>query len=86
MNSAAWFRWLLLFGLAAALAAGAVLAVRGEWAQFGASVWALPAGWKQGGYRRAYLEHWILPALGAYVIVLCGGIFFGLRRLRSGAR
>lgn len=86
MNSAAGFRLLLLAGWVAALAAGAVFVVRGEWAQFGSFVAASLAGWRTGGYRQAYLAHWVWPVLGVYVIVLCGGIFFGLRRLRKGAQ
>ena len=85
MTSASRFRLLLFAGWVAALAAGVVFAVRGEWTGFGAFVAGLPAGLKVGGYRRAYLAHWVLPGLGVYVIVLCGGIFFGLRRLRKGA-
>jgi len=80
------FRWLLVGAWALALVAGAVLVHRGEWAQFGGFLAGLPAGWKTGGYRRTYLAHWVLPMLLVYAAMLCGSIFFGLRRLRKGVR
>ena len=86
MTAARRFRLLLLAAWAAALACAIAFAVRGDWTRFGGFVAGLPAAWKSGGYRRAYLAHWIPPALIAYVFLLCGSIFFGLRRLRKGAR
>jgi hypothetical protein len=86
MNSARLFRILLVAGWVLAFAAGAFFVVTGQWTQFGAFVAGLPAGWKAPGFRRAYLAHWLLPALAAYVILLCGSIFLGLRRMRKGAR
>jgi len=80
------FRLLLLVLWGIALLAGAGLVRRGEWAQFGGFLAGLPASWKAGGPRRVYLAHWVLPMLTAYVLLLCGSIFFGLRRLRKGAR
>ena len=86
MISARSFRLLLLLAWTFALLAGAALVRRGEWAQFGSFLAGLPASWKAGGPRRLYLAHWVLPMLLAYAAMLCGGIFFGLRRLRKGAR
>jgi hypothetical protein len=80
------FRLLLLVVWGFALLAGAGLVSRGEWAQFGSFLAGLPASWKAGGPRRVYLAHWVLPMLLVYLVMLSGGIFFGLRRLRRGAR
>ena len=86
MISARQYRMLLLAALVAASSAVAVLAVRGEWSQFGSFFAGLPAAWKTPGPRRMYLARWVLPMAGVYAVVLCGSIFFGLRRLRKGAR
>lgn len=86
MISAHRFRLLLFVAWAAALGVAIAFVVRGDWAQFGGFLAGLPAGWKSGGFRRAYLQRWILPASAAYVLLLCGSIFLGVRRLRKGAR
>lgn len=61
------------------------LMVRGQWTEFGRFVMGLPGNWRNPGYRRAYVSHWIVPLAMAYIVVLCGSIFWGLRRLRRGA-
>lgn len=86
MISARQYRMLLLGALVMASSAAAVLAVRGEWAQFGIFFAGLPAVWKTPGPRRMYLSRWVLPMVGVYAVVLCGSIFLGLRRVRKGAR
>ena len=76
---------LTVLGCAAALTASAFLIRRGEWSQFGSIFAMLSAGWRSPGYRWAFLSRWLLPLLLAYLIVLCGGVFFGLRRRKRGA-
>ena len=73
-------------GCAAAIVACLILVHRGDWRQFGAVFAALASAWKAPGRRWAYLSHWILPFLLSYATVLLTGIFFGLRRLKRGAR
>ena len=80
------FRWSLVGARVLALLAGTLLVERGKWAGFGGFLAGLPAGLKTGGYRRTYLAHWVLPFLLVYAAMLCGSIFFGLRRLRKGVR
>ena len=72
--------------LAAAVAASAILAARGEWAGFGGWLAGLPAGWKAWGYRWAFLSRWVPWMALAYALALSGGIFLGLRRVRRGGR
>ncbi|MGA2721376.1 MAG: hypothetical protein ABSG79_03080 [Bryobacteraceae bacterium] len=66
---AAWF---------AALAASAVLALRGAWSGFGRLFAPAP--------RWAYMAGALGPAALVYASVLVSGIFLGLRRCRKGAR
>ena len=76
---------LMVLGCAAASTATAFLIHWGEWSQFGGIFAVLSSGWRSPGYRWTFLSRWILPLFLAYLIVLCGGIFFGLRRRKRGA-
>jgi hypothetical protein len=63
----------------------ALLLDRGEWRQLGGVLGGLPFAAKSPGYRWAYLSRWAIPLFLSYLAVLCGGVFWGLRRLRKGA-
>ena len=78
--------WVLAGIWTLALVAAAIGMRDSGWAQFGSFLAESIRGWKTGSYRRLYLAHWVLPMLLAYTLMLCGGIFLGLRRLRKGAR
>jgi hypothetical protein len=69
-----------------ALAVCVFFAWQGQWVQFGGFVASLAAIRKAPGRRWSYISHWVLPLSLSYGIVLCGSIFWGLRRLRKGAR